>query len=200
MSENNFIKITGPMIQAASITCAQAFADDPFVTHLIPDQRKRANLRYGFEYYLRTIRIAGGDLFTTSMNCEGVAIWQDSRNKEPFGLFLRGGNPFLPFRCGLRFVLGDFRAERMGAKIKKACAPEHHVYLALFAVQPQFQGQGYGSRLLRPILNRLDETRTPCYLETQTTKNVSLYQHFDFKLVHETMFDKKVPFYCMLRE
>jgi GNAT superfamily N-acetyltransferase len=200
MSETGLVKITGPLIQAAAITLAEAFFNDPYAVYLIPDPRKRANLRYGFEYYLRTSMRAGGELFTTSKNVEGVAIWQDSRKTPPWWLYLGGGNPWLPLRCGLRYIIGDFRAERQCAKIKKAYAPAQHLYLALFGVQPKYQGQGYGSRLLWPILKRLDETRTPCYLETETPKNVELYRHFGFKVVHETLFDKKVPFYAMLRE
>jgi hypothetical protein len=57
-----------------------------------------------------------------------------------------------------------------------------------------------GSKLVKPVPNYLDDARLPCFLETQNLKNVSLYQHLGFKVVHETLFDKTVPFYAMLRE
>jgi ribosomal protein S18 acetylase RimI-like enzyme len=200
MISNNLFKITMRMVNAGSVTCADAFYNDPYTVHLVPDQRIRPNLRYGFEYYLRMSIIGGAELYTTSINCESVAVWQDSQIKEPFGLVLRGGNPFLPFRCGLRYVFGELRANNLCEKIRIKYAPTHYMYLALLAVHPLYQGKSYASKLLKPVLSKADDMRLPCFLETQNLKNVSMYQHFGFKVVHETLFDKIVPFYAMLRE
>jgi GNAT superfamily N-acetyltransferase len=200
MISNNIFKITEQMIKIASITCAEAFVNDPYTIYLIPDQRKRPNLRYGFEYYLRMSIINGAELYSTSTNCESVVVWQDSLKKEPFGLVLRGGNPFLPFRCGLRYIWGELSANNLCTKIRKKYAPAHYLYLALLAVHPDYQGKSYASKLLKPVLKKADDMRLPCFLETHNLKNVSIYQHFGFKVVHETFFDKTVPFYAMLRE
>jgi GNAT superfamily N-acetyltransferase len=195
MIENNLVKLTKPLIKTAAITCAEAFANDPFMAHTIPDPLKRPNLRFAFEFLLSISMIPGTEAYITSSNCEGIAVWQDAQKKRPFGLFLRGVNPFLSFRCGLRFISGEIRAGVLCADIRKKYAPERHIYLTLLAVHPKYHGQGLSSQLLRPMLERLDETRTACYLETQNQKNVSLYQHFGFKVVHEILFDKMVPFY-----
>ena len=53
-------------------------------------------------------------------------------------------------------------------------------------MDPAQQGKGFASALLKPMLARLDEENMACYLETQNMKNVAMYQHFGFKLVHET--------------
>jgi predicted GNAT family N-acyltransferase len=63
-----------------------------------------------------------------------------------------------------------------------------------------YQGKEFASLLLNPVLARLDAARLPCCLETQNLKNVALYRHFGFKVVHETLFDKTIPIYAMLRE
>jgi ribosomal protein S18 acetylase RimI-like enzyme len=71
----------------------------------------------------------------------------------------------------------------------------------LIAVSPDFQGKGYGSKLMRPLFARMDRERMPCYLETHTEKNVSLYQHYGFKLVEERVIPgSQVKQRAMLRE
>ena len=33
------------------------------------------------------------------------------------------------------------------------------------------------------MLDRLDEEKIPCYLTTQNERNISLYQHFGFRVI-----------------
>lgn len=61
-------------------------------------------------------------------------------------------------------------------------------YLMLIGVDPVSQGQGYASKLLKPMLARLDEHSLPGYPETQKEKNATLYQHFGFNVVEEFTF------------
>jgi ribosomal protein S18 acetylase RimI-like enzyme len=56
-------------------------------------------------------------------------------------------------------------------------------------VDPAYQGKGYASRLLKPMLARIDRENMPCYLDTEEEKNVSIYQHFGFKVLEEV----KIP-------
>ena len=68
-------------------------------------------------------------------------------------------------------------------------APFKHWFLQTIGVDPQFQGRGYASKLLTPMLSRIDEESLPCYLETLEEQNVGLYEHFGFKVIEES----KVP-------
>jgi len=65
-------------------------------------------------------------------------------------------------------------------------APFKHWFLQAIGVDPQFQGRGCASKLLRPMLSRIDEENLPCYLETLETQNVRLYEHFGFKVIEES--------------
>jgi GNAT superfamily N-acetyltransferase len=90
---------------------------------------------------------------------------------------------------------------RFANKIKKQYAPSPHKYLALLAVEPSQQGKGFASQLLKPILEKLDRQRLPCYLETQNLKNVNMYRHFGFDLVYETTLPcTSLPMYVMVRK
>ena len=67
----------------------------------------------------------------------------------------------------------------------KRVAPFPHWYLWNTGVDPQFQGKGYASKLLRAMFARIDKEGIPCYLETQREANLTLYQHYGFKVVEQ---------------
>jgi GNAT superfamily N-acetyltransferase len=63
--------------------------------------------------------------------------------------------------------------------------PEPHYYLSALGVEPGRQGQGVGTALMRPVLDRCDRDRIPAYLETATERNLPLYQRYGFSIVEE---------------
>ena len=76
-----------------------------------------------------------------------------------------------------------------------------HWYLSPIAVDPSFQGRGYTRTLMKAMLIRLDKEGLPCYLETQSEKNVAIYQRYGFKVVETgTIPDTQIPHWSMLRE
>ena len=76
-----------------------------------------------------------------------------------------------------------------------------HWYLQAIGVDPMFQGRGYASKLLRSMLSRIDEEGLPCYLETLDEQNVSLYEHFGFKVIEESNIpETTLTNWAMLRE
>ena len=187
-------------VERAAATCAGAFADDPPTLFLIPKRKQRANLHFAFEYYLRMCILSGGDAYTISPNCEAVAVWAASSTRESLWKAVRAGYPFLPLRCGWRFLVKDAQGTDFCNEIRKQYAPSEHCYLELLAAAPGQQGKGYASLLVRPMLAKLDERRMPCYLETQSLRNVSIYQHLGFGIVHETyMPGTEFPLYSMVR-
>ena len=66
---------------------------------------------------------------------------------------------------------------------------EPHWYLSVIGVDPDHQGKGYGSKLIKPMLERIEKTGYPVYLETNFEGNVGLYEHLGFDLIDET----KIP-------
>ena len=84
--------------------------------------------------------------------------------------------------------------------VHKRLTPYKHWFLQTIAVDPQFQGKGYAGKLLRPMLARMDEECLPCYLETIDEENVSLYEHFGFKVVDKSAVPKtNLTNWAMLR-
>jgi len=193
----NDLSLAGPL----SIACARAFSNESYIYYLLPDKRKRENLRYLYQYHLRMCIAGGYEAYTTSANCEGVAVWLSSETREPFGLLLRGGNPFPALRCGLRNLLWEIKASDHCTKIRKKLLPQPHMYLVLLAVDPSFQGKGYAGALMRPVLDRSDKLGLPCYVETHSIQNVAFYRHFGFQVVREIDLPPiPHPFYALLRK
>jgi ribosomal protein S18 acetylase RimI-like enzyme len=62
-------------------------------------------------------------------------------------------------------------------------APSPHWYLWAFGVDPEYQRQGIGSRLLKLGLDRADADHLPCYAETNNVLNLMFCQKHDFKMV-----------------
>ena len=79
--------------------------------------------------------------------------------------------------------------------------PFPHWYLQIIGVAPEHQGKGFSSQLMRPMLARFDREGLPCYLETQTEKNVAIYRRFGFRVIYNGVSpDKGFPVMTMLRE
>jgi ribosomal protein S18 acetylase RimI-like enzyme len=76
-----------------------------------------------------------------------------------------------------------------------------HWYLAMVGVAPPWQGRGYGSALMRPVLESCDAERVPAYLEASTPRNVALYERNGFEVVEECRYaDDGPPLWRMWRE
>ena len=161
----------------AAEALGRAFLADPAYTALFPDDLERAqalprlfdSVGYSLVY---------GQVHTTP-EVEGAACWLAPGNTDvTLWRILRTG-------LGLYRAVGRFNpsARRQFLaimdhldEVRKRLAPGPHWYLWALGVEPDRQGQGIGSRLTQPVLNRADIDGVPCYLETQTEGNGGFYQ------------------------
>jgi ribosomal protein S18 acetylase RimI-like enzyme len=74
-----------------------------------------------------------------------------------------------------------------------------HAHYGPFGVEPELQGQGIGSLVMRHYTGRLDENGEASYLETEKPENVALYQRFGFEVIEEAEV-LGVPNWFMWRE
>jgi ribosomal protein S18 acetylase RimI-like enzyme len=82
--------------------------------------------------------------------------------------------------------------EAMGA-FHKQHVPEPHWYLMVVGVDPDLQGRGVGSALVKEGPARADETRSPCYLETSDERNLAFYGRLGFRVVGTAALGKGGP-------
>jgi ribosomal protein S18 acetylase RimI-like enzyme len=185
MSTQNVILLRETMLPAAVETFSVAFREDELYKYIVPDEHQRTEfLRNFFAFRLR-YGMKFGEVQTTSEHCEGVAIWIPFQNRKmSIPRILRSGvlSAMRSIDAGTRqklMAIQDF-AERTREKVLKP-----HWHLSPIAVHPDHQGQGHAGILIRSMLVRLDRERAACLLETQTGRNVSMYERFGFKVIDE---------------
>ena len=174
-----------PRSDAAKVVAVflSAFQDDAFIRYLFsPAKDFHKAMEVNFRYVIERARV-NGVIFRTSAAYEGAAIWHlVGFPKSTFSLNMRIG----------WFMLNQFKIADLSKfisfylKVEKAhnrIISRPHYYLELLGVDTQFQGMGFASKLVKPVLTHADRCRMYCYLETQNEKNTALYQHYDFEVV-----------------
>jgi GNAT superfamily N-acetyltransferase len=73
-----------------------------------------------------------------------------------------------------------------------------HWHLGPVSVDPDLQGQGVGTALMRAFCDKMDAEGTAAWLETDRGSNVPFYQRFGFEVAHEQDI-LGVPNWFMLR-
>lgn len=199
---NNLTRINKTQIKPAADVLSRAFQNDPLFTYFLPNEVERENkLPHLFEFIIR-YTIKYGEVFAPSPDLEGIALWLPSEKADmsPWGM-LRSGVLSMPFKMGMGFMRTMMSYMEYATEIHKRWAPFEHWYLCLIGVAPTFQGKGYASAMLKPMFSRMDTERIPCYLETLSQKDVSIYRHYGFELVEEgTIPGTKTALWAMLRQ
>lgn len=60
-----------------------------------------------------------------------------------------------------------------------------HFYLFAIAVDPELQGQGVGSRLMKQALTQVDAAHMPAFLENSKPRNTPFYERHGFRVMEE---------------
>ncbi len=190
--------------QRAAVVLTRAFHDDPIEKYVFPDPvvRDRA-YRLMFAAVVHDC-LAHGAVFTDS-RVAGVACWL-----APGKTHLTLGAMLLQARLGVALPLLRFKGQDRTrfqavyqhiAEVHERVMPRSHWYLLALGVDPAYQGQGVGGRLVQPILAQADATGLPCYLEPVEERNVSFYQRRGFGIIaHEPVSMHGGPVWYMARE
>jgi ribosomal protein S18 acetylase RimI-like enzyme len=184
---NNLVKLEKNQITEAVRVLSQAFIDDPLIKWFFPDKSSREELSFSYFRFRIKYGILFGDVYATSHNLEGLAIWFSSENtKMTYVRMMRAGGIRLIMKLGFDLVGKLTSVGNFVSNIHQRLVNYPHLHLSPMGVAPEYQGQGYGSILMRSMLRRLDEQNLPCFLETQNEKNVKIYQHYGFKIIDKT--------------
>jgi GNAT superfamily N-acetyltransferase len=163
---------------------ARALHDDPVVCYFYPQAESRPAAFARTTRCLLRYAVRYGEVYASSPRLEGIAMWLPPGRAEPSTWdMLRAGVLPLIWRNGW----ATFR-RLMAYSHHAAAMRQRHVhvpcwYLQIFGVDPPYHGAGYGSRLLRSMLARLDRERVPCCLDTENEVNVPMYEHFGFRVL-----------------
>lgn len=180
----------------------RAFFDDPPNVWIFPDEdtRRRAlgsNFKmvcgYGDRY---------GEVYTASAE-DGAAVWlPPERPMVSVVRLLRVGAWEMassPIRFGVGFVPRILATMSELEKLHRQDMPGRHWYLMAVGVDPAKQGQGIGSDLIQPGLEKADRQRLPAYLETTKEINVTFYEKHGFEVVREFKLPQDGPMAWTMR-
>lgn len=159
---------------------ARALDDDPFWLALYPDPDRRGRtMATVFRAWLRLLHLPADASWTTE-DLAGGALWMPP-GKWKIGLRDQARlAPRVLGALGTR-VFSSLRALSQ-IEAKHPESPPHH-YLRLLGCDPARQGQGIGSRLMRPMLDICDERREPAFLESTNERNHTFYRRHGFEIV-----------------
>ena len=191
-----------PDLSRAAGVLARAFRDDPIIAALLPVRDQRVSGMSGLYREVLRYVLHFGEAYTTPQ-LDGVAGWLPP---ERTAISLRGliRTRFGMARAALSVPASSWPrsvailswVEWMHARLRRP-----HWYLWILGVDPDRHGQGVGSALIAPVLRRADESGLPCYLETETEKNVAFYEKRGFRVRVERFFPRLgVRVWTMLRE
>ncbi len=190
-------------IPRAGVLLTDAFREDPVwkaVFHGAEDREERLNafyqtpLRYSYKY---------GEVYASSENLEGVAAWVPGRYAEmTFWRMLASGAVKSGFGMGMKFAKKlDQIFKRLKTDRMEIMEGRDFLYLQIIGVAHEFQGKGFGGRLLKALIEKSEEAALPIYLETETEENVEMYKRFGFRLAKQiTLPIVDLPMWEMVRE
>lgn len=163
---------------------ARAFYDYPMFKYILGEKHSEDNIKIILKFVIKYC-ILYGEAYTSSPEMEGIILFSDY-NDYNFSLIrsLRSGVLSLlklGVDTGKRF--SDYK--QLCQEIHNSCIKEPHQYIIMLCVDPEYQGQGYGKKLLLPVLKAVEKIGKPCYLETHSPENVVIYKKYGFKVFSE---------------
>jgi len=196
------LRLTPKERDAGAAVLGRAFSEYELFRYYFPDgtQRRAAADTTGF--IALSICLKYGEVYATSQKLEGVAAWLPP-GKAPAG----GWQTICSVPLSVLFRSARQGAGRMRAfgryidHLHRRLVPYPHWYLQMIGVDPAHQRQGFSSRLVRPVLERIDQEGMACFLETNVDKNVAIYRRFGFEVISEDKLPgTPVTSFAMLRK
>lgn len=159
----------------------RAFADDPLLDWLVPDQTKRHQMLPAWFALLFRNLFKRREVYTTDDHA-GAAIWAapgEWKSKPGEILSMIPGSIRVVGLGPLRRLIKTLNV------IEKQHPHELHWYLEVLGTDPPHQRKGVGAELMKPVLDRCDAEGLPAYLETQKERNVPYYRQHGFEVQTE---------------
>lgn len=184
-------------VPALARSLARAFFDDPVATWSCPPDALRSRLLEDF-YKTRLRQMLAEQEVWTTPDRSAAALWAPPKRWKT-----TGREDIEMTRCLLRLRLLPrlplVVAGLLGLERSHPRQPPHW-YLAILGTDPAAQGNGYGSAVLGPVLERCDSDGLGAYLESSKERNIDFYARHGFRVTRELRLPRGPTMWAMWRE
>jgi len=179
-------------------TLARAFYDDPAIGWMVPDDERRLRVGpLGFGAWLEKIYLPKDEVYTDP-DRRAAALWAPpGKWRMSVGLQLRLA-PRMMRVVGMKRL--PLVVKGLTMMDKKHPDDRPHWYLAVLGTDPDHQGKGLGSAVMKPVLDRCDAEGVGAYLESSKEQNVPFYRRHGFEVIEEAHLPEGPPLWLMWRE
>ena len=176
---------------------ANAFSDESMWKKIFNDEDKNRILtevmvRFCLKY---------GNVLATSDNLEGVmAIAPYDKEMTTLRVILSGAF-FLSMKISKEAKKMEVLSNAV-EEAKKSLNLGTYIHLLIMGVSTEFQGKGFGGKMLRALIEKAETERTPIYLETQKEENVNFYEKYGFSVKKKIILPEplNLPMWLMVRD
>ena len=178
-----------------SAALAAAFENDPVLSWLMPNRRRRRRrLERFFQLELRHVVLPAGRAWTVDGSPGASLELPPAKWRMPISAQIAHG-PVFARVFGTRLL----HAFGLITTMEHRHLREPHYYMPYIGVAPAAQGQGLGTTLMRPTLDCCDREQLPAYLEATSERNATLYERLGFEHLGPFTFGGSPPLWPMRR-
>lgn len=168
----------------------RAFQNDAFMKWMVLEHaRFPGAMDLFFKTCLETLCAPHGELLVVN-DCSGAAMWYPPGTHK-IGLIIQ--LKLFPKMLRAGGMKGLVRMVKVIDKLDKVHPQEKHYYLHFIGTDPQKRGQGLGTALMKPILEKCDQEGYGAYLENTNWTNNSFYADLGFEVTDEIIIEGGAP-------
>ncbi len=194
---SDLYKIQKKDLKNAVNVLTNAFSEDSMWKEVFDDEDKNRVLtevmvRFCMKY---------GNVLATSDNLEGVMAIAPHDKEMTTWRIIRSGAFFLSMKISSEAkkmkVLSNAIEE---AKKSRNLGP--YIHLLIMGVSQEFQGKGFGGKLVRAVIEKAETERKSIYLETQKEANINFYKKYGFSVKKKIILPEplNLPMWLMVRD
>ena len=194
---SDLYKIQKKDLKNAVTVLDNAFSEESMWKEVFNDEEKNRALtevmvRFCLKY---------GNVLSTSDNLEGVMAIAPHDKDITMLRIIRSGAFFLSMKIASEAKKMKVLSNAI-EEAKKSLNLGPYIHLLIMGVSQEFQGKGFGGKLLRAIIEKADIERRSMYLETQIEKNVTLYEKYGFSVKKKIILPEplNLPMWLMVRD
>ncbi len=187
-------QLTRKQLEYFSKMAAEAYVNDPVHSYVT----KNETLRKKFVYHFMIERLATSsreDIIYTDEENRGICIWREAHNEYGVLDFLRCPNWVFLYFYWPKTIKTLMAYSHLDVKV----FPENTLIISPVFVDPQHQGKGIATKLIKQGIADLTAKGYKLGLEAQNGDNVKFYEKLGFRVIkHDYWKREKIDNYYMM--